>query len=216
MFPNGVPLDPAAQNYRNTVMSMLSMNPPDTRVNDKANNALYVPVQHCEELLDFLFPLGWSFEYANTQNIANEMIFVGELVIDCGGIKRRIVGAGAEPIQMKSGAKDAFDLSQKILNTLAKDFPNAKSEAFKNACRGLGNVFGRNLNRKNADKSPHESARIMSEDVIADLEACTDPDTLTKVFLKLPDEFQKDKVVVGVFKERKAALMAPATETLPL
>jgi hypothetical protein len=34
---------------------------------------------------------------------------------------------------------------------MAMGFPNLKSECIKNACKSLGKIFGRDLNRKDSD-----------------------------------------------------------------
>jgi hypothetical protein len=208
LFAGGRPLNPFDDKYLSDVQSILSQNPPETRVNDKANNSLYVPIQVSEELLDFLFPMSWSFEFRASSTIANEVIMDGELVIDCGPIKIKRWGAGAEPIQFKSGA-GPLDLDKKISNTLAKDYPNAKAEAFRNACKSLGNVFGRNLSRKNADKTPYQPSRVLGDKYTEALQNAATEADLKAVFASIPQEFQADAVIVNLFKERIQELKTP-------
>ena len=218
LFPNQRPLNPSESGYWDRVISILTLDPPDVRINDKANNSLYVPVQVSEELLDFLFPGCWSWRHKNTQWIANEIVADGELEINTPTYKRTIWGAGAEPIAMKSktngGTGDPTNMADKIINTLAKDYPNAKSETFKNACKMLGNVFGRNLNRKNADKTAYEPERVLDNGIVDNLNFATDLSVLNAMYLNLPNEFRSDKKVIALFSARKAALSAtPTTPT---
>jgi len=56
-------------------------------------------------------------------------------------------GIGAAQLQTKSGTSPA-DLQNINNNALGMAFPIAKSEAFKNACKSLGKLFGSDLNRK--------------------------------------------------------------------
>jgi len=46
----------------------------------------------------------------------------------------------------------ALNPSNKKANALDMAFPKLKSECLKNAAQSLGKIFGRDLNRKNADK----------------------------------------------------------------
>lgn len=203
LFEGGRPLNPSDSGYKDAVMHILSLDPIDKRVNEMANKSLYVPIQIAEELLDFLFPLGWSFEFRASREIANEIVMDGELVIDCGGIKIKRWGAGAEPIQFVKGA-NPLDLDKKIVNTLAKDYPNAKAEAFRNACKGLGTVFGRNLNRKEADKAtPYSPARVMDSPQYTLLETAPTLADLKAAFESLPPEFKEDPVITKLFMAKK-------------
>jgi hypothetical protein len=86
-------------------------------------------------------------------------------------------GSAAVMMQYKSktngGDGDPMNFSNKITNTLVKDYPHLTSEMIKNASKRLGNVFGRNLNRKNRDKTAYEGAVYHPDldDLKADLEA---------------------------------------------
>jgi len=206
LFPQGKPLDSSDLHYKESVRAILSQNPPEVRINDKANNAFYVPVQVVEELLDYLFPHSWSIEPKNTQWIANEIVGDGVLVIDCGGIKRTIWGSAAVMMQHKSkdkgGDGDPSNLANKITNTLQKDYPHLKSEVLKSAAKMLGNVFGRNLNRKNADKSQWEGSDYVPdvEAVKEDLGTITERDDLVSYYMGLPATIRNNPQVVSVFK----------------
>lgn len=208
LFPNNKPLDPSSEGYKSQVQSILTQPPPEIRVNEQANGALYVPIPVVEELLDYLFPMGWNLIPKNTQWIANEITGDGVLVIDCGGIKRELWGSGAVMMQYKSakngGDGDPTNLGNKITNTLQKDYPHLRSEVLKNACKLLGNVFGRNLNRKNEDKTQWDgSAPIVSEDmiddVLTDLESLTDRDSGLAYYKNLPDYLKKNPQIESAF-----------------
>lgn len=208
LFPQGKPLDSNDLHYKESVRAILSQNPPEVRVNDRANNAFYVPVQVVEELLDYLFPNSWSIEPRNTQWIANEIVGDGVLMIDIGGIKRTIWGSAAVMMQHKSktngGDGDPTNLSNKITNTLQKDYPHLKSEVLKSAAKMLGNVFGRNLNRKNEDKSQWAGSEYVPDvdSVKEDLATITERDDLVKYYMSLPATIRNNPQIVAVFKEK--------------
>lgn len=123
---------------------------------------LYVPIGFIEAKLDKIFHGLWKTENVQTTVIGNEVCMTLELHVFFYPINQWVVrtGAGAAMIQQR-GDWDAVnkkkvparpsDVDAKISNTLAKDYPHAKAEAFKNAARSLGRCFGRDLNR-DADK----------------------------------------------------------------
>jgi hypothetical protein len=230
MFPGNLPLDPESTTYKENVRRILAMKPPKVEVNDQANGALYVPIPVVEELLDYLFPNGWSFRYRHTQWIANEIIADGELDIDCGGIKRTMPGSAAVMMQYKSktngGDGDPMNFSNKITNTLVKDYPHLTSEMIKNASKRLGNVFGRNLNRKNRDKTAYEGAVYHPDldDLKADLEAIgNSKEEKMKYWKSLTKEVREISGVYALFAD-VSSQPSPAitinipttTNTLPL
>jgi hypothetical protein len=222
LFPKGRPLNPLEDNYKEQVARILAQKPVEIRVNQQANNSLYVPIPVVEELLDYLFPLGWSIEPRNTQQIANEIVGDGLLIIDCGGIKRTIWGSAGVMMQYKSktngGDGDVMNMSNKITNTLQKDYPHLKSEVLKSASKMLGNVFGRNLNRKKEDRTAWEGSEYVPEVdmILEDLEAITERPDLIKYFSSLPPASRQDPLVVAAFQAKTGNKLAPEAKAKPI
>lgn len=218
LFPNGRPLDPTAKDYRERVMEILAQNPPSIQINKFAQNSLYVPIQVVEELLDHLFPLSWSWEHKSSTLMINEIVSDGELVIDCGPVKRRLWGSGASQMQYKSGTDGVTNLDAKIKDTLGKDYPNAKSEALKNACKLLGNVFGRQINRKNQDRTPYQAAGYNGEvdvdAIVDDLKSITDRPTLISYYQSLGPTERSNPQVLAAFKATTTTATAVTTPTI--
>jgi len=212
LFPNGRPLNPVADSYLDSVFSILSTHPPEVRVNKNANNSLYVPISVTEELLDFLFPGCWSFEFRKTELIANEVCTDGELVITAPGYNRRLWGCGAAMMLMQKDSA-ITDLDKKIKNTLVKDYPHAKAEALRNAAKSLGPIFGRALNRKNEDGSAYDPATILPEDIVSDIEECGNEATLKEYYLGLSESLRNNRTVIAAFSAQKARLSTPTTPT---
>jgi hypothetical protein len=215
IFPNGRPLNPSESGYSDQVFAILTMAPPEKRINKNAGNSLYVPISVTEELLDFLFPGCWSFEFRKSDVIANEICMDGELVISAPGYTRRMWGSGAAMMQMSAGSA-ITDLDKKIKNTLSKDYPHAKAEALRNAAKSLGTVFGRSLNRKNEDGSAYDAATILPEDIVSDINDCDTPETLKEYYLGLPQPMRNNTSVIAAFSARKTALTKTATTGLDL
>ena len=64
-------------------------------------------------------------------------------------------GVGACQIRQKAGAQIS-DINAKIKNALEMDLPHAKADALKNAAKSLGDLFGRNLTRKDKDTTEYK------------------------------------------------------------
>ena len=126
--------------------------------NKFANDSLYVPISVLEMQLDEFFFGLWSIENFTYLPVANEIVGSLDLKVFHPVHKTWITrtGAGAVQIQMKSKAKggsgDITEIRDKIVNTLTKDFPHLKAECLRNACKSLGKVFGRDLNRDFEDQ----------------------------------------------------------------
>lgn len=118
------------------------------RVNKYANNAKYLEIGYLEMQLDRLFHGLWSLKTIECKQILNSVYVTVELSVFHPVALTWITrtGIGAKEIQLKKDTKDfiAENLSSKCLE---RDIPIAKAEAFKNACKSLGNSFGRHLNR---------------------------------------------------------------------
>jgi len=131
----------------------------DIKINKLANNSKYVPIGIIENKLDEYFSGLWQIKNFKYQVVANEIVGDIELMVFHPILKDWITrsGAGAVMIQQKRDSKDLTDINSKIKNTLTKDFPHLKAECLKNACKSLGVIFGRNLNRDYAEDYEFES-----------------------------------------------------------
>lgn len=118
------------------------------KVNALARNAKFLSINHIERLLDEFFVGLWSVENFNYQVVTNEICGVVTLSVKhpISGEWLKRQGAAAVQIMTKKG-ENPYDLANKIPNCLGTIIPRLKSDCIKNAAKGLGNVFGRNLNR---------------------------------------------------------------------
>lgn len=132
---------------------------PDKAVIQRRNNFDYLPISILENALDEVFLGRWQTVDFKWQQIANEIVASMTLRVynPISGEWIDRIGAGAVQIRMVSkdsqGNKtNIVDIAEyKIKDTLGMDFPHLKSECFKNACKSLGALMGRNLNRKYTD-----------------------------------------------------------------
>ncbi len=122
-----------------------------------------LPISFVEMTLDELFMGQWGTENFTTKVVANEV--VGELELwvlhpVTGVIIKRSGAAGIiiqvdkapENVQGKERNQWALDVMNKKSNALDLGYPKLKAECVKNAAQSLGKIFGRDLNRKKADK----------------------------------------------------------------
>jgi len=110
----------------------------------------YYPQAIKEAIADDLFHQ-WNVINEQYINIANEMLCTVKLLIIPnypGAQEFMCTGSAATPIQMDSGAKVTDFPHKKKKNALEYNTPSVRSEAIGNALGTLGNIFGRNLNRK--------------------------------------------------------------------
>lgn len=134
--------------------------------------ASHVPIGEIESLLDECFFGMWKTHSFNYQREFNEV--VGSLVLE---VKHPITGewvqrtgAAAIIIMQDSGAKIADFNTTKKPNALDLGFPKLKAECIKNAAISIGNIFGRDLNRKTKavyepmfkELPPHEMENILT------------------------------------------------------
>jgi hypothetical protein len=120
--------------------------------NTYAGNSKYLPISFLEMKLDELFFGLWQTGNVQEKVVANEILVSLELKYFHPSALVWItrVGVGAAMIQQNKNS-DITDLSAKIKNTLVKDYPHAKAQAFRNACLSIGKSFGRDLNREYED-----------------------------------------------------------------
>jgi hypothetical protein len=113
-----------------------------------ADNSKYMPIDHIEKLLDETFSGLWSVRNFKIQVIVNEIVGILDLEVfhPTAHVWLFRTGTAAKMIQQKSGSA-IDDINAKYKNALEKDVPALKAECIKNAAKGLGVSFGRNLNR---------------------------------------------------------------------
>lgn len=143
-----------------------------------AKDVDYLPVGKVEMLLDIIFG-HWNFEVIDYKILANSVSVHIRLTVinpltkitivrdglgavpleleattyekDGGGNIKKDQSTG-EPIIKKQGAKNAIDFEYLNRMAVMKNLPAAKSFALKDAADTLGNLFGRNLNRKEKEE----------------------------------------------------------------
>lgn len=111
-----------------------------------------VPISFVEMTLDEYFFGLWETSGFQWAVVANEVVGSIELTIThpVTGQKYRRTGAASIVIMVDKGA-NALDINAKKSNALDMGFPKLKAECVKNAAQSLGKLFGRDLNRKQAD-----------------------------------------------------------------
>lgn len=168
----------------------------EVQTNKAANNTKYIPISFLEMKLDEIFLGVWSTKNFQSKTIANEEVGSLELWYFHPEAKTWLcrIGVGGVMIQFKKDAP-INDLSQKIKNTLSKDYPHLKAECFRNACLSLGKQFGRDLNREFIDTFEPEYENPELEEyrslLSIKLKEFDNHDELRKMMLSIRDEFTK-------------------------
>lgn len=177
----------------------------ETKTNEHAGGAEYLPISRVESKLDYWFPLLWQTDNFSWSTIANEIVCSIQLWIYNPFLQEWITrtGVGATQIQYRKGTQDLTDVNNKIQKTLQKDFPAAKAEALKNAAKSLGETFGRELNRGDTDE-PATSLDIPQ--YREQLNKAQSHAELTELFKSLPANAQATKDIQSFFKSKKLEL----------
>lgn len=216
---NNTPLDNFAKQVLNRPVPQN-----DIRVNKMANNANYIPISFVETKLDEVFFGLWSIENFQTKVVANEIMGSLDLKVfhPIAQVWLTRVGVASVVIQQNTWLLDEFgnailengkkvkapkpkasDVDAKILNTLVKDAPHLKAECVKNAAKSLGVMFGRDLNRKDAD--------FYESDIKAVSNAARMPTPSTAVFKGLLEKIEREGVHV-IANSRMAFSFTPEQE----
>jgi hypothetical protein len=143
----------------------------EIKVNKFANDSKYIPISFIEMRLDRYFFGFWETVNFRTQVIVNEVVGSIDLRVKhpVTGEWLTRTGAAGVPIQMKSGS-GITQVEQKIHNTLVKDYPHLKAMCVLNACKSLGKLFGRDLNR-NFEDDYQPLLRLPENDTISNKQA---------------------------------------------
>lgn len=132
-----------------TYKSILNMNPPAKIVKyHDFGKFQYLPITAVERLLDGLFE-GWNAEIKMVNPVINGIYVVVKLTAKIPNSDKTLTadGIGFAEFQTKKGAEPT-DFTQLMQNAGVLAVPRAKAEAIKNAAKEFGNLFGRNLTRK--------------------------------------------------------------------
>lgn len=146
----------------------LNQDPPDSELDKTPDGkAKTLPISFVEMNLDELFLGLWETENFTWSAITNEVQGSLELVVTHPITGQKIKRTGAASIvitvdsltddEKKGMSKPARNLyalnpENKKPNALDLGFPKLKAECVKNAAQSLGKIFGRDINRKKADK----------------------------------------------------------------
>lgn len=128
---------------------LVNQNPPSNwlKTNRYANNTKYIPIERIEWLMRKLFK-NYKTEVREVSQIFNGVMAIVRVhyIHPVTGEWQYHDGVGASQIQTKKGSSPA-DLSNINNNAITLCVPIAKAEAFKNACKSFGRIFGSDLNR---------------------------------------------------------------------
>lgn len=120
------------------------------KIHPMVTGAKYIPIEIIEYLLTYLF-IQWNVEVKNVQVIANSVVVTVRLHYrnPMDDEMRFQDGIGASPMQTARDA-GATDFSQIKSGAVMMAAPAAESYAIKDAAEKLGKLFGKDLNRKDA------------------------------------------------------------------
>ena len=117
------------------------------------NNYKYLPIERIEYLLKTIFKRYKIEITGQGQSFNGVWVTVRVHYLDpVSGEWSFHDGIGASQMQTKRGTS-AADLANINNNAIAMAYPNAKSEAFKNACKSFGKLFGSDLARSDINYS---------------------------------------------------------------
>ena len=138
------------QDYLNALDSVMPNDYIKERKLSGSNVHHYIPQEIKESIADDIF-FSWHIVDENYILIANEVVCTIKLQYQPnypGADEYFCTGSAATPVQMIAGSKVTDFPAKKHLNALEYNIPSVRSEAIGNSFNSLGNIFGRNLNRK--------------------------------------------------------------------
>lgn len=149
------------QNFTQKLNATPSEESKDSTPDGRAKTIL---ISHIEMLLDEYFFGLWTTENFKWNVVSNEIVGSIDLIIYHPSAMMPIKRVGAAaiqimvdkvPDQIKNDPQKknewALNVSNKKSNALDMSFPKLKAECLKNAANSLGQIFGRDLNRKKKD-----------------------------------------------------------------
>jgi hypothetical protein len=110
----------------------------------------YLPISYLEKSLNKYFFGMWQWEITESKIVVNEFVVTGNLKVlhPVTGVWLTYSGIGSSPIQQDKGSSVSEFINTKKVKALTMGAPKANIEAFKNACKRIGKLFGQDLNRK--------------------------------------------------------------------
>lgn len=180
-------------------LAVVNQSPPADMVKDHpmARGVKYLPIEHVESTMDTIFQQ-WRVEVLREGQLMNS-VYTAVRVHFLHPVTNEWTyqdGLGAVAVQTTKGAK-ASDLTEIVSDAVMKALPASKSYAIKDAVELIGNVFGRNLNRR--DALPFES--IYQEDgekvigAVRRIEAVTTENELRGVWNSLGNLITYEEVI---------------------
>jgi len=145
--------DKEAYNESQEMHALLNQPPkPEWIMEHPQTRMKYIPIGRIEYLLNMLF-VNWNVEILNTNIFANSISVTVRLHLTYPTGKQTFFdGVGAAPLQTDKGA-GATDFNQIKSAAVQMALPSAKSYAIKDAADHIGNLFGKDLNRKQIESS---------------------------------------------------------------
>jgi len=121
----------------------LGEHPPVKQIdkNKYAGGSLYVPIGYIQAKLDQIF-LTWDWTIDKQEFVAGNCVVTGTLI--CHTMSGKMIkrsGIGVSEVKVEPNGLV-------VKKAMEKGYPKSDAQALKNASQKLGNIFGRNLNRK--------------------------------------------------------------------
>lgn len=184
------------------------------KVNKFAGNSKYIPIEIVEYLLTSIY-IKWRVEIKSIQVIANSVAVTVRLYIldPITGEWDWQDGAGASPIQTKSGAA-ATDFSQVNTSAVQMAVPAAETYALKDAAEKLGRIFGKDINRQSQmnylsmlDSKFTPEVKEDVPDELKDVIAFADKENLANIYKSNP-HLHSNPEFMRLLNQRKQELNA--------
>lgn len=183
--------------------------PSDIKINKLAKNSKFIPIGIVEKTLDEIFSGLWRTKNFKYTIVVNELVGDLELEIFHPVIQEWIIrsGSAAVPIMVKANT-DFTNVKNKYINACVTVAPHLKAECIKNAAKSFGEVFGRNLNRKDDDYASYTplSERIIPEkellDIAEKLADCSTKEETHELFKTYSRTYKDDFTVRRMFIDR--------------
>ena len=131
------------KNEWDNLKTTLGEHPPTGQIdkNKYAGDSLYVPIGYINAKLDQIF-LSWDWIIDKQEFVAGNCVVTGTLI--CHTMSGKMIkrsGIGVSEVKVEPNGLV-------VRKAMEKGYPKSDSQALKNASQKLGNIFGRNLNRK--------------------------------------------------------------------
>lgn len=183
------------------LMALISQEPDPNHIkkNKFAGGSKYIPISQLEALLDSIFgPMNWKVSEPKYQILGGSTKKEGQAYMVCTLVLSVINTQFGSPVWVDRGGSSSGFIEHNTMTTVA---PKMKAEAFKNAVKSLGKIFGRDLNRDHQEDITQDLSRIFHE---GKAHAIKTMDELEQAFKSMNKSDQKK--YAGIYKARKMAL----------